>query len=255
MRRSMESVMDKKHAKLLLGVVAKAPVPGMVKTRLIPHFTPEEAADLYRCFLQDRIQEISNLEGIDLAIAFTPADAEAAFVSFARNGFRLFAQRGRNLGERLHNIFLEKLAGGYDAVSIVDSDTPDLPGSMVKQSFHALISEGADAILGPCEDGGYYLVGMRRPHPELFQDIPWSTATVLTITLERAATLGIRTKLLSGWNDLDTLEDLIGFYNKHKNRAAQKNWAGEKTFNYLARRESQAPRFSARNDVLPGRGP
>ena len=243
-RRSMESVMDKKHAKLLLVVVAKAPVPGQVKTRLVPHFTPEEAAGLYRCFLQDRIQEISNLEGIDLTIAFTPADAEDTFVPFARNGIKLFAQRGRNLGERLHNIFLEMLAVGYDAVSIIDSDTPDLPRSIVEQSFHTLISERADAVFGPCDDGGYYLVGMRQPHPELFLGIPWSTGAVLALTLERSKILGLKTKLLPGWNDLDTVEDLIGFYNKHKNKAGEKGWVGETTFNYLARLESKPQRLS-----------
>ena len=236
--------MDKKHAKLLLVVVAKAPVPGEVKTRLVPHFTPEEAADLYRCFLQDRIQEISNLEGIDLAIAFTPANAGDTFASFARNGFKLFGQRGRNLGERLHNIFLDMLAGEYDALSIIDSDSPDLPRSIVKQSFHALISERADAVFGPCDDGGYYLVGMRQPHPELFQGIPWSTDAVLALTLERSKKLGLKTELLPGWNDLDTVEDLIGYYHKHKNKITEKSWAGEATFNYLDRLESKPQRLS-----------
>ena len=235
--------MDQKHEKLLLVVVAKAPVPGEVKTRLIPHFSPEEAADLYRCFLQDRIKEIGKLKGIDLAVAFTPADARDTFARITSNGFKLFAQKGENLGQRLNNVFLAKLARGYDAVSIIDSDTPDLPGSIVEQSFQSLMSDGVDAVFGPCDDGGYYLVGMRRPHPELFQDIPWSTPAVLTITLERAARLGIRTKLLPGWNDLDTFEDLVDFYAKHRNQLPNEKWAGKKTFNYLSRIESITQRF------------
>ena len=236
--------MDQKHANLLLVVVAKAPVPGKVKTRLIPHFSPAEAADLFRCFLRDRIKEMGQLKGIDLAVAFTPAEARETFARIASNGFKLFAQKGGDLGQRLNNVFIEMLAKGYDAVSIIDSDTPDLPVSLVKQSFQTLMSERVDAVFGPCDDGGYYLVGMRRPHPELFQDIPWSTPAVLTITLERAAKLGIRTKLLPGWNDLDTFEDLIDFYAKHKNQSSDTRWAGEITFKYLSRLESITQRFA-----------
>jgi len=235
--------MEQKQEKLLLVVVAKAPVPGEVKTRFSPHLTPAEAADLYRCFLQDRIKEIGKLKGIDLAVAFTPADARDTFARITSNGFKLFAQKGENLGQRLNNVFLAKLARSYDAVSIIDSDTPDLPGSIVEQSFQTLMSRGVDAVFGPCDDGGYYLVGMRRPHPELFQDIPWSSAAVLTITLERAAKLGIRTKLLPGWNDLDTVEDLVDFYAKHRNQLPNEKWAGKKTFNYLSRIQSITQRF------------
>ena len=226
--------MVKRQPKLLLVVVAKAPVAGEVKTRLFTHFTPEEAVDLYRCFLRDRIEEIGLLEGVDLAVAFTPADARDTFLRILGNGFELFAQKGDNLGQRLNNIFIEKLGRDYEAVSIIDSDTPDLPRSMVEQSFQILTSGQADTVFGPCDDGGYYLVGMRRPHPELFEDIPWSTEAVLPITLQRADRLGIRTKLLPGWNDQDTFEDLVGFYNRHKHQSSLERWPGQKTFNYLS---------------------
>ena len=244
MRRSMESVVKKEHAKLLLVVVAKAPVPGEVKTRLCPDLTIGEATNLYRCFIQDRIKEIGNLTAMDLAISYTPEDSKQYFTRFITAGFHLFPQRGKNLGERLSNIFEDKLADEYDAVSIIDSDTPDLPRSIVQQSFQLLMSNGVDAVFGPCDDGGYYLVGMRKPHPELFQDVPWSTDAVLDITLERAAKLGIRTKLLPGWNDLDTFEDLIDFYDKHKNQSSKIKWAGENTFNYLSRLESITQRVA-----------
>lgn len=231
---SMESVVEKKQHKLLLVVVAKAPEPGEVKTRLLTHFTPEETVDLYRCFLQDRIEEVRSLDGIDLAVAFTPDNARETFVRISGNGFKLFAQKGANLGQRLNNIFLEKLDRDYEAVSIIDSDTPDLPRTIVEQSFQILMSDKADAVFGPCDDGGYYLVGMRQPHPELFREIPWSTEAVLPITLQRADRLGIRTKLLPGWNDLDTFEDLIDFYEKHKHQLSIARWPGQRTFSYLS---------------------
>jgi uncharacterized protein len=231
--------------KLLLVVVAKAPVPGTVKTRLIPHLSSEEATDLYRCFLQDRITTIRSLRRVALAIAYTPEDARDAFVPYCENGLRLFPQKGKDLGERLNNIFVEKLADGFKAVSIIDSDSPDLPVSAIQESFTRLMSDQTDVVFGPCYDGGYYLVGMRRPHPELFVNIPWSTEKVLANTLERASELGVRADLLSRWNDLDTIEDLIVFYNSHKKKAAQKGWAGETTFSYLARMEAKGLRLSS----------
>jgi rSAM/selenodomain-associated transferase 1 len=226
--------MDHTYEKLLLVVVAKAPVPGEVKTRLSPEFTFAEATDLYRCFIQDRIKEIGNLAGIDLAISYTPEDSEGYFAQFLSNGFRLFPQRGKDLGERLSNIFVDKLAGEYDAVSIIDSDTPDLPRSIVEQSFQLLVTDRADAVFGPCYDGGYYLVGMRQPHPELFQNIPWSTEMVLPRTLEKAHDLGLDTKLLPPWNDLDTFEDLLDYFKKFQDKPVEADWAGRQTFKFLS---------------------
>lgn len=226
--------MDEKYQKLLLVVVAKAPVPGEVKTRLSPEFTTEEATNLYRCFIQDRIKEIGSLAGMDLAIFYTPDDSEEYFTKFLSNGFRLFPQRGKDLGERLSNIFVDKLAQGYDAVSIIDSDTPDLPRSIVQQSFQLLTADRADAVFGPCYDGGYYLVGMRQPHPELFQKIPWSTENVLPRTLEKAHSLGLQTKLLPRWNDLDTFQDLLEYYKKYQEKPFEADRAGMQTFKFLS---------------------
>jgi rSAM/selenodomain-associated transferase 1 len=228
--------MDKQLAKLLV-IVAKEPVPGKVKTRLFPKLSPAVAADLYRCFLHDRIQEVSTLNEVDRAIAYTPEDAGKTFTTLALDGFELFAQQGKHLGERLNNIFLEKLSQGYNAVSIVDSDSPDLPKSLIKESFELLLSKRADIVFGPCYDGGYYLVGMRKPHPELFRNIPWSTENVLSATLEKARKIGLNVKLLTRWNDLDTFEDLLEFYNKYKNRQLSKDWAGKKTFAFLSQLE------------------
>ena len=224
--------------KLLLVIVAKAPVPGEVKTRLYSDLSPAAATELYCCFLQDRIAEMGSLKGIDLAIAYTPEDSGAYFAAFASNGFDLFPQNGKDLGERLNNIFVQKSAEGYDAIAIVDSDSPDLPKSIVVESFELLTSDRTEAVFGPCYDGGYYLVGLREPHPELFRDIPWSTAAVLQKTLETAAKSAVKTKLLQHWNDLDTFDDLIEYYHKYKDAPPESVWTGNKTFKYLARLES-----------------
>jgi hypothetical protein len=228
--------MDKHSAKLLV-VVAKEPVPGKVKTRLVPALSPAIAADLYRCFLHDRIQEVSTFDEVDRAIAYTPEDARETFTTLAVDGFELFAQQGKHLGERLNNIFLAKLSQGYKAVSIVDSDSPDLPKSVIKESFHLLLSKRAEVVFGPCHDGGYYLVGMRKPHPELFRNIPWSTENVLSVTIAKARKMGLNVKLLSAWNDLDTFEDLLEFYSKYKDRPLSKDRPGNKTLSFLSRLE------------------
>ena len=225
--------MDATSHKCLLVVVAKAPVPGEVKTRFLPQLTPAEAAGLYQCFLQDRLTEIRKLAGIHLAIAYTPEKAKNTFAALTSNRIDLFVQQGQNLGERLNNIFLEKLNGDYQAVSIIDSDSPDLPGHLIEESFQRLTSNSTDVVFGPCHDGGYYLVGMRRPHPELFEDIPWSTDRALSASLDKARRMDLKTHLLGEWHDLDTFEDLQHFYSKHSNQSQQSAWAGEKTLAFL----------------------
>jgi len=233
--------MVKTNNKFLLVVVAKAPQPAKVKTRLSPELSPDEATGLYRCFIRDRIREISRLKNIDLAIAYTPADSQDYFTQFLSNGFKLFPQQGKDLGQRLHNIFVDQLQQGYKAVTIIDSDTPDLPGTIIEQAFQLLAADNVDAVFGPCHDGGYYLVGMHRAYSELFQDIAWSTATVLQDTLEIAEKSGIRAKLLKHWNDLDTFEDLIDYYQKHKDKLPDQDWTGCESFNYLCRLKSIRP--------------
>ena len=229
--------MNDKLGKSLVVIVAKEPIPGKVKTRLSPEISSVDAASLYRCFLIDRIKGIGALTGVDRGVAYTPEEAIGTFSAMPLDGFDLFPQRGADLGERLSNIFLDKLATGYDAVSIVDSDSPDLPNSLIRESLQLLLSKQAEVVFGPCHDGGYYLVGMRRPHPELFRNIPWSTASVLYLSLEKSRKLGLNVKLLSFWNDLDTFEDLVEFYEKYKGRPAFNHGVGSETFSFLSRLE------------------
>jgi uncharacterized protein len=234
-RRALEPVMTDTEEKQLLVVVAKTPQPGEVKTRLLTRLTPEEATELYSCFIRDRIREIGGLQGVDLAIAYTPEGSKAYFSRFLSNGFQLFAQQGKDLGERLHNIFVRKLGQGYRSVCIIDSDTPDLPRSLVARAFQWLAEDTADAVFGPCEDGGYYLVGLRRVQPMLFADIPWSTNQVLPLSLQKAAAIGLRTRLLPQWNDLDTVDDLLAFYRKYGNSGPGAHLIARDTLNYLSR--------------------
>jgi rSAM/selenodomain-associated transferase 1 len=187
--------------------MAKAPRAGQVKTRLCPPLDPAEAAELYRCFLLDRIAQVAALDHATPVVAYAPADARDEIERLAP-GLRLLAQRGPDLGERLTHVFADLLAGGHRAAIATDSDTPTLPRRYLEQAIGALTDGDADVTLGPTEDGGYYLIGLARPAPLLFEDIPWSTDGVLAATLDRARRLDLRVAVLPGWFDVDTAADL-----------------------------------------------
>ena len=217
--------------------MAKEPAPGKVKTRLTPPLTSHEAAELYRCFLQDHLLAMDLLLDIDVAIAYTPSGARKTFYNFCRENYGLFAQHGKNLGEKLFHIFLEKLSEGYAAVTVMGSDSPDLPNRLVQASFEWLLGQRADLVLGPSPDGGYYLIAAKKPYPEIFSGIPWSTDKVLATTLIKARHLGLRTELLPPWNDLDTYQDLVLYHQNYLLRKNDGNGAGKITYSFLANLE------------------
>ena len=192
-------------------IMAKESKPYMVKTRLIPDFDPLAVSRLYHGFLLDRIEQVRGIPDADYYIAYTPKSAKDFFKQMAPDDFHLIAQEGTDLGERLSNISFELFQGGYDNIVIMDSDSPNLPSRSITSSFKHL--ENADIVLGPCEDGGYYLVGLNHHIPEIFMDIPWSTSKVTKITQERANSKGMNISFLEKWYDVDTRDDLIRLKN------------------------------------------
>ncbi len=191
-----------------VAVMAKAPGMSPVKSRLHSILTPAEATELYRCFLLDRLDAVAGLPGVEAAVAFTPPEAEGAMRTLAPRGLRLVAQRGRDLGERLSTLLTELLADGHAGAIAIDSDSPTLPMGYVAEAAKILAEGKNDVVLGPCEDGGYYLIGLRAPQPQLFEGIPWSTDVVLAKTLERARARRLSVHLLPTWFDIDTEADL-----------------------------------------------
>jgi uncharacterized protein len=194
-------------ARVAVAIMAKAPKAGAVKTRLCPPLSPEEAASLYECFLRDKVAQVRTLPGTSGAIAFTPDDSRSLFEELAP-GFRLVAQRGDDLGSRLLNTLDTLLRDGDAAAVAIDSDTPNLPTDFLRQAVDLLASRVPDVVLGPSDDGGYYLIGMRHPWPMLFDNMPWSTPAVLPETLRRAEAKGLRVVCLPPWFDVDTPADL-----------------------------------------------
>ena len=191
-----------------VAIMAKVPVAGEVKTRLCPPLTPVQAAELARCFLEDRIAQLSGIPTVAPIVAFTPADREPELRPLLADGVRAVPQQGADLGARLDRLLTDLLAEGAPGAVAVDADSPTLPTDFVRRACAHLAGAETDVVLGPCDDGGYYLVGLRRPAPELFRAMPWSTPTVLDETVARARRLGLRLALLPPWFDVDRGADL-----------------------------------------------
>jgi hypothetical protein len=188
--------------------MAKAPEPGEVKTRLCPPLSLDEAARLYRCFLLDKIDQVKALKVGAPAIAYTPDHARALFAALVTPNFRLIPQEGPDLGARILNTLNRLIDFGHSGAVAVGSDTPTLPLAYLETAVSLLAAPAIDVVLGPSQDGGYYLIGLRKPHPELFEQMQWSTAEVFSETMRRARAKGLRVACLPPWYDVDTPEDL-----------------------------------------------
>lgn len=195
----------------VLLVMAKRPAAGATKTRLCPPLSPERAAALYACFLADSIETARaaarEVPGLVPAIAYAPEDAAAFFRDMAPD-FAHVPQAGNTLGERLAGVLEEARRRGFEQVAAINSDSPSLPAAYLVQAFTALEDPATDVVLGPCDDGGYYLIGWKRPHSFLVRGARMSTPHTLADTLALAAGAGLRVALLPPWYDVDSPDDL-----------------------------------------------
>jgi uncharacterized protein len=211
-----------------LAVMTKAPQAGRVKTRLVPPLTPEEAAELNKCFLRDTAAAISNAcsrrpvgdaskiqfeqagashsEAATAACGvavYTPVGAESAYTDILPPDFCLLPQRGDKFGERLYFAVEDLFKCGFASVCLIDSDSPTVPAESFAESVELLSTREDRVVLGPSDDGGYYLIGMKKPNRHLFEQIDWSTERVLNQTMQRAADIGLEVKLLPTGYDVD----------------------------------------------------
>jgi hypothetical protein len=195
--------------KQALVIMAKEPQAGSTKTRLCPPLTAEQAADLYSCFLQDIIDMVRlaarNSPEITPLIAYAPEMAAGYFERLAADFGRL-PQVGGRLNERLQSVFDSCFGQGYERAAAINSDSPTLPVDYLIEAFERL--ETADVVLGPCKDGGYYLIGLKRPVPEIILPVQMSTERVLADTLALIETQDLTVSLLPEWYDVDTVEEL-----------------------------------------------
>jgi rSAM/selenodomain-associated transferase 1 len=202
------TVTSPESLKRALIVFVKAPIPGEVKTRLIPHLTSIEAANLYKCFVMDVIKSASAVRSqpkINVAYQSHPKASDISWLGL-KNPPDLIKQEGRSLGERLIHAFGIAFGRGAKHVIIIGSDSPNLPTHYLEAAFTAL--NEADVVLGPALDGGYYLVGLSRPCLKLFEDVSWSNDQIFERTSQNATRYGYTLKVLPSHYDIDTIDDL-----------------------------------------------
>ena len=157
-------------------------------------------------FLLDKFAQVSSIRDARHFVAYTPDTGRGFFRRIVPCGFKLIEQSGADLGARLANISRGLFEKGFKKVIMLDSDTPTLPLFYIKVGLMAL--DSSDVVIGPCEDGGYYLIGLNAPAPEIFKDIPWSTPEVTNVTMNKALDLGLSVEMLEMWYDVDTGDDL-----------------------------------------------
>jgi rSAM/selenodomain-associated transferase 1 len=202
-----------------IAVMAKVPHPGRCKTRLVPPLSPENAAALSAAFLRDMTENLRILsESVPIApyVAYAPAGAETHFDGLLAPGTSLLLADGRaELPETVVGFgrcLLHALQGlfdrGFSSVCLLNSDSPTLPTSYLRRAAELLEMQGDRVVLGPADDGGYYLIGVKQPHAHLFSDIAWSTDAVAAQTRARAREAGIPLTELSPWYDVDDAESL-----------------------------------------------
>jgi len=191
-------------------VFARAPEAGQAKTRLIPKLGPEGAAQLHSRLVHLTLETATAFHNVSVQLWCSP-DPHRSFFSQCRATYdvELHAQSGVDLGERMLNAFNQALTD-YDWALLIGTDCPDLNIEDFEQAEQDL-NNGIDVVLGPAADGGYYLIGLKRPEPNLFQNIPWGGSEVLSCTYTRLNEAGLTFSQLHEHHDIDRPEDLIRF--------------------------------------------
>jgi len=189
----------------VLAVMTKAPLAGRVKTRLVPPLSPEEAAQLNICFLRDTAAAIAKACGTTArgVGVYTPIGAETAYIDILPGDFELLPQRGEGFGQRLSFATEDLFQCGFASVCLIDSDSPTVSADVYAEAVEMLSKDGDRVVLGPSDDGGYYLIGLKRNHPQLFERIDWSTEHVLEQTKQRARELSLDVSVLPTGYDVD----------------------------------------------------
>ena len=190
-------------------VMVKSPSAGAVKTRLVPPLSGRDAAGLAACFAQDMVISLRRIVS-DIIIAYAPLDGRPALEELLPvNGLIWLEQQGEDLGARLEAAAAQAAMLGFGPVIITGTDSPTVPISFIETGISSLAAGESDIVLGPTEDGGYYVVGLRQFAGGLFQNVEWSTSLAYQQTVDNAGRFNLRTLELPRWYDVDTFSDLL----------------------------------------------
>ena len=193
-------------------IFGRYPQPGRVKTRLAASIGNEAAADFYRLCAEHTFRQLSPFQNSSVHFYCSdPDDLPKVNEWIAPYLFSIAAQTGASLGERMMNAFDSSFQQGSKKVIIIGTDAPDISSEILQSSIDAL--DTFDIVIGPALDGGYYLLGMKQLHGDLFKDIPWSTEDVFQKTIEKAHSHNLSVQLLPPLSDIDTIEDLTAWRN------------------------------------------
>ncbi|NOZ67673.1 MAG: glycosyltransferase [Deferribacteres bacterium] len=185
-------------------IIAKYPEKEKVKTRLKGLIPDDKRIELYVALLNQTMEKLGRIEGVDTFIAFAPEDAGEYFLRF---NVRLIPLQEGDLGAGMFHAFREVFNAGYEKALLVGADIPDISSRIIMNAFNAL--SGSDLVYGPAKDGGYYLVGMRKLIREVFEEVPWSSEKTLEKSLYQARRHGYSVALTETLNDIDTIDDAI----------------------------------------------
>ncbi|HVC20214.1 MAG TPA: TIGR04282 family arsenosugar biosynthesis glycosyltransferase [Vicinamibacterales bacterium] len=195
-------------APLAIALLGRAPSSPDAKTRLRQALPSDAGAALPLCLFLDTLEAVRRAAGGEAVPIVTPPDAAAELRHLMPDVGRILPQRGTDLGERMHHAFVDLFELGYGPVLLVGTDLPTLPPAHLTLAAEQLAARADRVVLGPAEDGGYYLIGLNRPERRLFDRIDWSTSRVFNQTRDAALRLGLDVCQVPGWHDVDTPEDL-----------------------------------------------
>ncbi len=205
-------------AKSCINIFVKFPQAGKVKTRLAAEIGQRQAAHVYRFCVEDLLERLRKID-IDQVINFSPPQQDKQIKKWLTTAYNFTPQKGYDLGSRMKNAFVHSFSCGYENVIIIGSDNPDIPLDFFSRAFAALNSKGA--VIGPDNDGGYYLIGFTKASfcPAVFDNINWSTPAVFNETCEKLKMNSVQYQVLPFWKDIDTVDDLAAFMNRQRENA------------------------------------
>ncbi len=203
------SVLQTTHHRCALALIAQVPSPG-IHDATTPPLTPGEATALKHCFLRDLAAKIGVVVDAGRAkgvVIFTPRGAESLLRELVPKDFKLFPQRGETPGEVLSNAVEDLLSRGFPAVCLVNSDSPTVPRPILEVAIESLSRPGDRMVLGALDKGGFYLIGLKEGHRELFERVTSTTANIVIHTTTRAAAIGLKLEMLPPWYEV---KDAVG---------------------------------------------